>query len=249
MREPRWEIGPFTRDQIQPGDRYEIVDGHAFRYAPAGGRHASASLTGALLATDPLVVSAGTDAGFSPDERNVHAPDVAIGNVSDEKGWVKGTVPPLALEYADDGQDEASLQAKIASLLAHGTRHVWVARLTGPRRVEVYEPGAPVRVRGLGDLLSAPGVLRNAVPVEALFDRDAGLDLALTNLLQRHGYDSLEAVRVEEARAALRRVFARRGLAPTDAEAARIDACRDRATLEAWLDAAVTAATVAEALG
>jgi hypothetical protein len=50
------------------------------------------------------------------------------------------------------------------------------------------------------------------------------------------------------ARAALRRVLARRQLALTPAEHARIDACDDLATLERWHDQAVTAASLAEAL-
>ncbi len=79
--------------------------------------------------------------------------------------------------------------------------------------------------------------------------REGGLELALRNLLQRHGYDSLEAVRAEEARSALRRVLARRGFTPTAGEEARLAACVDRAALDAWVDAAVTAASAAEALG
>ena len=79
--------------------------------------------------------------------------------------------------------------------------------------------------------------------------REGGLELALRNLLQRHGYDSLEAVRAEEARSALRRVLARRGFTPTAGEEARHAACVDRAALDAWVDAAVTAASAAEALG
>jgi hypothetical protein len=54
--------------------------------------------------------------------------------------------------------------------------------------------------------------------------------------------------RQAEARAALRRVLARRRLGLTSAEEARIEACADLATLERWLDQAVTAPTVSEAL-
>ena len=72
----------------------------------------------------------------------MRAPDIAVGNVPDEPVLVRG-IPPLAVEYADVGQDEADLQAKIRTLLDAGTRFVWVVRLTGVRRVEVYQPGAP----------------------------------------------------------------------------------------------------------
>ncbi|HEX3761298.1 MAG TPA: hypothetical protein VHW23_21530 [Kofleriaceae bacterium] len=51
-----------------------------------------------------------------------------------------------------------------------------------------------------------------------------------------------------EARAALRRVLARRGLAPSQADHVRIDACADLATLERWHDRAVTATRVVDVL-
>jgi hypothetical protein len=52
-----------------------------------------------------------------------------------------------------------------------------------------------------------------------------------------------------EARASLRRVLARRGLQPTAEEEVRIDACKTLATIRRWLDEAVVASSVAEALG
>jgi hypothetical protein len=52
--------------------------------------------------------------------------------------------------------------------------------------VQLYQPG---------QLLEAPGVLKNPVPVEALYDRAAAHAVTLRNLLQRQGYSDLEAVR------------------------------------------------------
>ncbi|HSJ99880.1 MAG TPA: hypothetical protein VK932_01520, partial [Kofleriaceae bacterium] len=54
--------------------------------------------------------------------------------------------------------------------------------------------------------------------------------------------------RLEVARAVLRRVLVRRQLTPSQEESARIEACTDFETLERWLDRAVTAATVSNAL-
>jgi hypothetical protein len=54
--------------------------------------------------------------------------------------------------------------------------------------------------------------------------------------------------RLVEARAALCRVLARRGLQLSPEEQARIEACDDLAVLERWLDQAITASTAAEAL-
>jgi len=189
--------GPFRAEQLRSGDPYELDDGHPIECLPSGGRHAKASLKGGLaLESDPAVASAGFDTGFTPDEKNLRTPDIAVGNIPDEPGWVPG-VPPLAVEYADTGQDERDLQQKIRTLLGAGTRYVWVVRLTGVRRVEVYEPQAPRRLAYPGQQLEAPGILANPVPVEALYDPDAAHEVALRNLLQRRGYADLDAVREE----------------------------------------------------
>ncbi len=189
--------GPFRADQLRPGDPYELSRGHAILLEPTGGRGAEPNGLGfAVLASDPAVREAGVDVGYTPEPGTLRAPDVAIGNVPDVPGWVPG-VPQLAVEYADVGTDEAKLQGKIADLLEWGTRAVWVVRLAGPRRVEVYEPGRSPRTVGPGETLTAPGILRNPVPALALFDREAAHAATMRNRLQRAGYSGLEAVRAE----------------------------------------------------
>ncbi len=101
------------------------------------------------------------------------------------------------MEYVGQGQDEADLRLKIAELLDAGTRFVWVVRLKGPQRVEVHRPDGLMRIFTASEVLEAPGILRNPVPVRALFDRDTAHEVVLRNLLQRRGYDSLSAVREE----------------------------------------------------
>ena len=200
---------------------------------------------------------------YSPDPKNLRAPDIAVGNVPDRPGWSPGT-PPLAVEYAGSGQDESELAAKIAELLERGTRQVWVVRLLGNRRVEVHVAGAPVCTLGVGDLLTAPGILRNPVPVEALFDRDVAHEVAFRNLLQRQGYaglDEVRAERMEEGRAEgreegreegrsearevlrelLRNALRARG-ALTAEHDARIAASTDLAQLAGWMATAASGA-------
>lgn len=55
--------------------------------------------------------------------------------------------------------------------------------------------------------------------------------------------------RLTEARAALRRVLVGRPLTPSQDDDARIDACTELETLERWLDRAITATRVSDALG
>ena len=186
--------GPFFAEQLRDGDPYELSNGHPVECLPAGGRHARANLVGGLaMETDPEVTDAAVDAGYAFGQQDLRAPDIAVGNVPDAPGWIAG-VPPLAVEYADSGQDEEELQNKIRELLAAGTRYLWVVRLQGPRRVEVYEPGQSCRTLYPGQELKAPGVLKNPLPVDALYDPQAAHEVALRNLLQRKGYASLDAV-------------------------------------------------------
>jgi hypothetical protein len=151
---------------------------------------------GQVLDTDPEVESSGFDAGFTQGPDSLWAPDIAVGHVPDKPGWIAGA-PLLGVEYAGVGQDEEKLQKKIRELLAAGTRWIWVVRLVGPRRVEVHSPDEPMRTLGPGQELTAPGVLRNPVPVEALYNRATAHEMTLRNLLQRKGYDGLEDVRKE----------------------------------------------------
>lgn len=188
------ERGPFRAEHLRSGDPYELSNGHPVYCPPTGGRASGPNHLGSsVVGWDPAVKEVGVDTGYSPDPGTLRAPDVAVGNVPDRPGWVKG-VPELAIEYADVGQDEEALKEKIADLLAAGTKLLWVVRLIGPRRVEVHEPHRKVRVALPGEQLSAPGILKNAVRVEALYDRSEAEKSTLTNLLQRRGYADLDAV-------------------------------------------------------
>ena len=101
-----------------------------------------------------------------------------------------------------------------------------------------------------GEELAAPGILRNPIPVDALYDRRVAQGVELRNLLQREGYASLDAVRAEgafgEARAALRRILEVRGIAIGAPQASAIEGCRDLGTLDAWQRRAIVAASAAE---
>lgn len=187
--------GPFRADQLRSGDPYELSQGHPVVCLPTGGRGAQAKLLGAaVLGTDPAVEQVGVDVGFALSPDTMRAPGIAIGNIPYEPGWAPGA-PVLAVEYADRDQNEDELQQKITALLAAGTRAVWVVRLYGGRWIEVVEPGMKCQTLNPGENLLAPGILKNPVPVEALYDREAALDAMLRNLLQRLDTERVEAIR------------------------------------------------------
>ncbi|HEV7785755.1 MAG TPA: hypothetical protein VGQ28_10500 [Thermoanaerobaculia bacterium] len=127
------------------------------------------------------------------------------------------------------------------------------AKQLGPRRVEVYQAGQPMQLMQPGGMLEAPGILANPVPVEALYDPQVSAEVSFRNLLQRHGYPSLEAVRAQgEAEgeiAALREasleVFAARELTVENDVRSMIAGCEDPALLRRWHRQAITAASSA----
>jgi len=227
---------------------------------PTGGRGSKASnVGGSVLASDPQVESVGFDTGYSPSPDTLRAPDLSVGDIPDQPGWVEGA-PALAVEYADTGQDEKDLGIKISELLAAGTRWVWVVRMTGLRRVEVHEAGKKMRIVHAGEELRAPGVLANPVPVEALYDRNAAQEVVLRNLLQRKGYSSLEAVQTEgetrgrieggaqELRAAIAAVLIARGLAVGQELQTALAGIEDPALLRPLVSRAATTASADEVL-
>jgi Uma2 family endonuclease len=249
--------GPFRVEHLREGSPYELSNGHAVLCAPTGRRGGRSSLVGGeVLETDPAVKAAGVDVGFTPGPGDMRAPDIAVGDFSNEPGWAPGA-PPLAVEYADTGQDEAELQLKIGELLTAGTKHLWVVRLTDPRRVEIHEPGKKMRLAHPGDELVAPGILKNPVLVEALFDRDAAHEATLRNLLQRRGYESLDDVRregeregaaegaLEGRRQALFTVMAARSLTLSAAQRGMILDSTDADQLDQWILRAATAESTA----
>lgn len=260
--------GPFTADQLRSGDPYELSNGHPVLCLPTGRRGSTRNLTGATaIETDPNVKSAGIDLGVSTAPGTMRAPDIVVDDIADERGW-HPKAPPLAIEYADVGQDEEELQTKISELLEAGTRLIWVVRLTGPRRVEVYEPGKKMRLVTGDDELDAQGVLKHKVPLAVLYDRDAAHEATLRNLLERKGYQSLDAVRDEGRnegrnegrsegldegeRRALRtsifEVLRARGLDPSEVES-RVNDERALPTLRQWLRAAAIAHAPHELFG
>ncbi|MBI4819944.1 MAG: Uma2 family endonuclease [Deltaproteobacteria bacterium] len=255
MSEARQVIGdpgPFTSRDLPPGSGYELDDGHPVLCMPSGGDSArGAGAAFQVLDTDPGVEEAGFDPGYELGERTVRAPDIGVGNVPAARGWISG-VPRLAVEYASSGQDEAKLQEKIELFLTSGTEWVWVVRLLGPQRVEVYQKNKAVQVLSPGQLIEAPGFLKNPVPVKAMFDRDEAHEVALSNLLQRRGYSDLSEVgkegreegRKEGLRAALVSVLEARGLEPTEAQRHLIAFELSAVRLERWVRAAALAETV-----
>ena len=183
-----------TSDMIRNKAPIELSDGEPILCLPTLARGASAqNLGSAVLQSDPAVEYAATEVGFSPHPKMLRAPDVAVLPGPPQDGWLK-EAPPLAVEYADRGQDKADLKKKIREYLENGVKLVWVVRMDVPRHVEVYTPDGKKEIFGPGRQLLAPGILANPVPVEALYEPGAARETVLRNTLARAGYSGLEEV-------------------------------------------------------
>jgi len=107
-----------------------------------------------------------------------------------------------------------------------------------------------MRIANPGEQLTAPGVLANPVPVEALYDREAARRVIFSNLLQREGYASLEEVRAEKEAQTLHddilAVLTARGLAADDELRTFLARTQDPAILRSALRLAATTTTPSE---
>ncbi len=239
--------GGYTVADVRDGDRFELSDGELLQCHPAGDRHTrSVRDTTVALSTDPAVHLSGVDAGHQLNERTLRAPDVSIGiPQSNGAGWVQGA-PLLAIEQASVGQNEEELKTKIRQLLQAGSRYVWVVRLTGVQCVEVYQPKASKKTYQIGEVLTAPGVLKNPVPVAALFDEQIANRVALRNLLERFGYGDASEVVAHGKAATLLLLIDARKIALTPEQRHKIALCTDPDQVDRWAVAAATATTAAE---
>lgn len=239
--------GPFKVDALPSKTNYELDNGHPVLCLPTKARGGRAQNRGAMvIASDPAVQDVGVEIGYKLGEGTMRAPDVSVPPAGAGDGWVEGA-PALALEYADDGQDEAELRRKVGQLLDAGTRAIWVVRLGKIQRVEVHTPDAPVSVHHAGDDLVLPGVLQNPVPVAALFDDAQAERLTLRNLLERFGYDHPERAREEGRLAGFQEGIEKGRLAALREAATLVLRARGEGAPEPTLDEAALLALISRA--
>jgi Uma2 family endonuclease len=83
------------------------------------------------------------------------------------------TIPALVVEVRSKNDTNTNVAEKVADYLAAGVRVVWVAD-PAQRTLTVHRPGEPPLELGVGDTLTAEGIIPGfAVPVARLFE---GLD-------------------------------------------------------------------------
>jgi len=162
--------------------RYELVEGRLVRMSPTGGRHGRIVMA-LLLAIGRFVEEqrlgevfpAETGFWISPEggPDTVLAPDLAFVRAGREpdletRGYPR-LAPDLVAEIASPSQGRVVMGAKAQRWLNAGVRLVWLV-LPEARTVEVWRPGAPVRIVTAEHELSGEEVLPGfAYPVARLF--------------------------------------------------------------------------------
>ena len=99
-----------------------------------------------------------------------------------------------------------------------------------------------------GGMLEAPGILRNPVPIEAMYDQDVSFDVTLRNLLQRKGFEGIEDIvdqtmdkACDEVREGIRTLLDARGMRLTSDQDRTVNACTEHKQLLEWHRRAVVA--------
>lgn len=165
--------------------RYELREGELRTMAPPGDEHGAVEVTiggllwsygqqqghgrarsgdsGIILRRDPDTV-VGADAVFLTQDQ--------LPPRRSPEGYLE-TIPALVVEVRSKNDSNTKVAEKVVDYLAAGVRVVWVAD-PAQRTLTVHRPGEPPLERGVGDTLTAEGIIPGfAVPVARLFE---GLD-------------------------------------------------------------------------
>jgi Uma2 family endonuclease len=165
--------------------RYELREGELRIMAPPGDEHGDVEFTiGLLLGIHGQ--QQGHGRGRSGDSGIIlrRDPDTVVGADAvfltrdqlpprrSPEGYLE-TIPALVVEVRSKNDTNTKVAEKVVDYLAAGVRVVWVAD-PGRQTLTVHRPGEPPLELGVGDTLTAEGIIPGfAVPVARLFE---GLD-------------------------------------------------------------------------
>jgi Uma2 family endonuclease len=165
--------------------RYELREGELRIMAPPGDEHGDVEFTiGLLLGIHGQ--EKGHGRGRSGESAIIlkRNPDTVVGADAvfltqdqlpprrSREGYLE-TIPALVVEIRSKNDTNAEVSEKMADYITAGVRTVWVAD-PGRRTLTVHRSGEPPLELGVGDTLTAEGIIPGfAVPVAKLFE---GLD-------------------------------------------------------------------------
>lgn len=148
------------------GMRMELVCGRVVLAPPPVFEHGHRSSGIAYFIEDFVrqhelgVVTTGSGFSYTPDRRNVRAPDVAfisherLAAVTIREEGYTLLAPDLCVEVLSPGNTPRAVDEKVALYLSSGVRRVWVVE-PKPRTVTVHRPGTLPELLRMGDGLTS----------------------------------------------------------------------------------------------
>jgi Uma2 family endonuclease len=261
---PRLQPLPAVDDHIlADGTRHEILDGKLFPVPPSQEPHAS--LNSKLAALLEAHVAADFNAAVDMLTRTHHldefAPDASVYPAARDPDTGGRQLEHLAFEVVST-ESLGHAATKAAKLHERGVRRIFALDVEGQRVLEwspskgawkSLKEGTRIEDHCLAVPLPVDAIARavktdDAVAAALLAKGNAILQQAISRSRQEGMRQGEHKGKVEEARRAVLRVLSRRGLVLTPEQQAQVEACGDLATLERWLDQAITAPSADEAL-
>lgn len=236
---------------VAPESHAQIIGGRLIRTMGADPPHAKqhmlvARVLGACVAEG---YEAAVDLLMRTDEDTDMAPDVSVFPTGTDPATGGRRTEELVIEVlSTERLGHATDRAE--RFVARGVRRVLSVRLKN-RTVYEWRVELPGWVPLAADELITDRCLRVPITAAALLDRVAADDAVALALLGAGNAVIEDELKTREARGeaqALLRVLARRGFAIDEATRERVLACGDLETLGAWLDLAVSAATIEEVI-
>jgi Putative restriction endonuclease len=242
---------------VEPETRWEVLQGSRIQASPARPPHADRHFTidyvlGAHLA--PGYVGA-TDLLTRWSSDNDYATDTSVRRAGVDETTGERHLEEMAFEVAY-AQRRSDLETRARLLSRRGVRRIFAVFVKDGTVEEWSAASASWQVLAPAAVIADP-CLGEPIAVRALLDAAAADEsVARALVARRHpvieefgqtqkseGYRSGKTDgRREGTLEALRRILARRGLAPDAQQRARMDACEDLEVLDGWLDRALTAA-------
>ena len=257
------ELPPIDERAVKPETREQLIRGRRVVAMPANPAHGDRhfDLDYVIRANIAKGYVGSTDLLTRSSESSDFATDTCIRKEGIDPITRTRYLEELAFEVVNE-QSLRDITEQAEDLSARGVRRI-VAIFVKKGEVREWSPK-----KGAWQALDLEGTFRDPtltcpIRVKELLDA-AEADDAVARALLAKNNPVIEAAKVESwgegkkegakegqlthARAVLRRVLARRGLALSAVDESRIEACADLATLDRWLDAAVVAPSAADAL-
>jgi hypothetical protein len=246
---------------VTPGTREELLRGKRIHVAPSNPEHADphfnldvalgVHVAPSYVGSTDLLTRVAHDGDF--------ASDTCIRRAGIDPATGQRYLEEMAFEVVNT-QRLSDVTAKAEDLSARGVRRVFAVfvrrGVVSEWRGDQWEPLADDSViedACLAAPLPVVALLRaselGGATVRALLTRNEPELLRLLSEREQRGeLRGEQRGELRGRRVALRTLLTARGLVPDDALSARIDACDDVATLDAWMLRAATATSAAEAL-